>query len=79
MSLVAVPFAILWPAAIVIALLDGRRRAVGWSSVAVLAAVLLVLTVLTVRAAGGNREEAAEMLGIGERTLYRRLRELEGR
>jgi len=29
----------------------------------------------TLRAAGGNREEAAEMLGIGERTLYRKLKE----
>lgn len=57
MSLVAAPFAILWPAAIVVALLDGRRRAVGWSSVAVLAAVLLVLTVLTVRAADGDPQE----------------------
>jgi two-component system, NtrC family, response regulator HydG len=25
----------------------------------------------------GNREEAAKMLGIGERTLYRRIREWE--
>ncbi|MGZ3384762.1 MAG: helix-turn-helix domain-containing protein, partial [Isosphaeraceae bacterium] len=24
---------------------------------------------------GGNREEAARMLGIGERTLYRKLKE----
>jgi two-component system, NtrC family, response regulator HydG len=24
---------------------------------------------------GGNREEAARLLGIGERTLYRKLRE----
>jgi DNA-binding NtrC family response regulator len=24
--------------------------------------------------AGGNREEAARMLGIGERTLYRKLK-----
>ena len=24
---------------------------------------------------GGNREEAAEMLGIGERTLYRKIKE----
>ena len=29
----------------------------------------------TLRAAGGNREEAAKMLGIGERTLYRKLKE----
>ena len=29
----------------------------------------------TLRATGGNREEAATMLGIGERTLYRKLKE----
>ncbi|MBN1589101.1 MAG: sigma-54-dependent Fis family transcriptional regulator [Pirellulales bacterium] len=28
----------------------------------------------TLRAAGGNREEAATMLGIGERTLYRKIK-----
>lgn len=29
----------------------------------------------TLRATGGNREEAANMLGIGERTLYRKIKE----
>jgi two-component system response regulator HydG len=29
----------------------------------------------TLRGTGGNREEAARMLGIGERTLYRKLKE----
>lgn len=29
----------------------------------------------TLRASGGNREEAAAMLGIGERTLYRKIKE----
>jgi two-component system response regulator HydG len=29
----------------------------------------------TLRLAGGNREEAANMLGIGERTLYRKIKE----
>jgi two-component system response regulator HydG len=29
----------------------------------------------SLRATGGNREEAARMLGIGERTLYRKLKE----
>jgi two-component system response regulator HydG len=29
----------------------------------------------TLRVTGGNREEAARMLGIGERTLYRKIRE----
>ncbi len=29
----------------------------------------------TLKSTGGNREEAAEMLGIGERTLYRKIKE----
>ena len=29
----------------------------------------------TLRASGGNREEAAKTLGIGERTLYRKIKE----
>ena len=29
----------------------------------------------TLKATAGNREEAAEMLGIGERTLYRKIKE----
>jgi two-component system, NtrC family, response regulator HydG len=31
----------------------------------------------TLRLTGGNREEAAEMLGIGERTLYRKIKEYD--
>ena len=31
----------------------------------------------TLTAAGGNREEAAKMLGIGERTLYRKIKEYQ--
>ncbi len=31
----------------------------------------------TLRATGGNREEAARLLGIGERTLYRKIKEYE--
>ena len=29
----------------------------------------------TLRATGGNREETAKLLGVGERTLYRRLKQ----
>ena len=29
----------------------------------------------TLKVTGGNREEAAQMLGIGERTLYRKIKE----
>ena len=29
----------------------------------------------TLRLSGGNREEAAQTLGIGERTLYRKIKE----
>lgn len=31
----------------------------------------------TLRVTGGNREEASQMLGIGERTLYRKIKEYE--
>ena len=31
----------------------------------------------TLKVTGGNREEAAKMLGIGERTLYRKIKEYE--
>ncbi len=31
----------------------------------------------TLRVAGGNREEAAKMLGIGERTLYRKIKDYQ--
>ncbi len=31
----------------------------------------------TLQLTGGNREEAAEMLGIGERTLYRKIKEYQ--
>jgi two-component system response regulator HydG len=31
----------------------------------------------TLEAVGGNRRRAAQMLGIGERTLYRKIKEYE--
>ena len=31
----------------------------------------------TLRTTAGNREEAAKMLGIGQRTLYRKIKEYE--
>ncbi|HWI08484.1 MAG TPA: proton-conducting transporter membrane subunit [Solirubrobacteraceae bacterium] len=46
MTLIAVPLAILWPAAILSAGLDGRRRGPGVLAVGVLAAVFGVLAVL---------------------------------
>jgi two-component system response regulator HydG len=36
-----------------------------------------MFVVETLRVTGGNREEAARMLGIGERTLYRKIKEFE--
>ena len=31
----------------------------------------------TLKFTGGNREQAAQMLGIGERTLYRKIKEYD--
>ncbi len=46
MSLIALPLVILWPAAILLALLDGRRRGPGMLAVAALAASFAALAVL---------------------------------
>jgi two-component system response regulator HydG len=40
-----------------------------------LAEIERLFVVETLRLSGGNREEAARMLGIGERTLYRKIKE----
>ncbi|HWC26324.1 MAG TPA: proton-conducting transporter membrane subunit [Solirubrobacteraceae bacterium] len=49
MTLVAAPLLILWPTAIVLAALDGRRRGAGVLGVAALAACFAVLAVLLAR------------------------------
>ena len=46
MTLIALPLVVLWPAAIALALLDGRRRGPGMVGVAALAACLAALVVL---------------------------------
>ena len=51
MSLLVAPLVLLWPAAAVVALLDGRRRAVGWTAAAVLAGALALLGALAARVA----------------------------
>lgn len=61
MSLVALPLAILWPAAILLALLDGRRRGPGLLAVAVLLATFVVLAVLLGQVATSGPQE----LGAG--------------
>jgi multicomponent Na+:H+ antiporter subunit D len=62
MTLVALPLLLLWPAAIVLALLDGRRRGPGWLAVATLAVAFVLLAVLLGRVAGG---ETAELVAGG--------------
>jgi multicomponent Na+:H+ antiporter subunit D len=57
MTLVAVPLLVLWPAAIVLALLDGRRRPAGLLGVGVLAAALVLLAVLLGRVATDGPQE----------------------
>ncbi|MDO7677295.1 MAG: hypothetical protein MUQ48_01935, partial [Pirellulales bacterium] len=36
-----------------------------------------ILITETLKVTGGNRERAAEMLGIGERTLYRKIKDFQ--
>ena len=46
-----------WAAAVVLALLDGRRRAIGWLAIAALAASLVLLAILTAGVLGGEPHE----------------------
>jgi len=57
MSLIAVPLLILWPAAIVLALLDGRRRGPGLLAVGTLAVSFVVLAVLLGHVAASGPQE----------------------
>jgi multicomponent Na+:H+ antiporter subunit D len=50
-SLLVAPLALLWTAAAVAVLADGRRRAVGWAAAGVLAVAVGLLTALAVRVA----------------------------
>ena len=61
MSLVVAPLALLWPAAVVVAVLDGRRPAAAWGAVIALAAALVPLAALMAATAGG--EVVAEVAG----------------
>jgi len=51
MNLLLAPLMVLWPAAAVGALADGRRRPVGWAAAGVLAAAVALLAALAVRVA----------------------------
>ena len=57
MTLIALPLVILWPAAIVSALLDGRRRGPGLFACGVLAATTVLLAVLLGRVAASGPVE----------------------
>ena len=56
-TLVVLPLLVLWPAAIGLALLDGRRRAVGSAAVAVLLATTVLLAALLARVATDGPQE----------------------
>jgi len=62
MSLLLAPLCVLWPAAAVLALADGRRRAVGWSTVAILGVAFVLLVLLAVRIVA---EGPVELVGGG--------------
>jgi multicomponent Na+:H+ antiporter subunit D len=56
-SLLVAPLALLWPAAALAALGDGRRRPVGWAAVGVLAVVVGLLAALALRVAADGPVE----------------------
>ncbi len=58
---------------------DGQRAAPGLTALVgkPLSEVEHLFIAETLKITGGNREEAAGMLGIGERTLYRKIKEYE--
>jgi len=56
-SLVVLPLVVLWPAAIVASLLDGRKRRTGWFAVAALGAAFALLAVLLTRVAVDGPQE----------------------
>ena len=51
MSLLVAPLALLWPAAALAALVDGRRPRVGWAAAGVLGAAVVLLGALCVQVA----------------------------
>ncbi len=57
MTLVAVPLLVLWPAAILLAVLDGRRRGPGLLAVGALAVTFALLAVLLARVAADGPQE----------------------
>ena len=59
MSLLVAPLMVLWPAAALAVLADGRRRPVGWAAAGVLAAAVALLAALAVRVATGPVEVVA--------------------
>jgi len=56
-TLLVLPLAVVWLGATVLALLDGRRRLVGWLAVGILGANVAALVVLGVRVAEDGRQE----------------------
>jgi multicomponent Na+:H+ antiporter subunit D len=56
-SLLVAPLALLWPAAALAALGDGRRRPVGWAAVGILAVAVGLLAALAVRVAADGPVE----------------------